>query len=195
MCSSDLLFVRAESVRPVLDKHRAMIEASESRLELARKDYYPDFKLGVVYGDRADNNLGQSRDDFLSVMLSVNLPLWAGSKQDRAVQQRSRELVRSRYALSDQRNLVMSSISLAITDHERATEQLRLFEKGIIPQAKQTVESMLSGYQVDQVDFLNLVRSQMTLLNYELQYWKAFTEAQQSIARLKAAIGSENIYE
>jgi cobalt-zinc-cadmium efflux system outer membrane protein len=70
-----------------------------------------------------------------------------------------------------------------------------LFDGGIIPQARQTVESMMAGYQVGQVDFLNLVRSQVTLFNYELQYWKSFTEVNQSIARLKAAVGEENIYE
>jgi outer membrane protein TolC len=84
---------------------------------------------------------------------------------------------------------------MATTDHGRATEQLTLFDQGIIPQARQTVESMLAGYQVGEVDFLNLVRSQVTLLNYELQYWKSFTEVNQSVARLKAAVGEENIYE
>ena len=54
---------------------------------------------------------------------------------------------------------------------------------------------MMGGYQVGQVDFLNLVRSQMTLFDYELQYWRAFTEVSQSIARLEAAVGGENIYE
>jgi hypothetical protein len=33
------------------------------------------------------------------------------------------------------------------------------------------------------------------LLNYELQYWKSYTEANQSIATIKAAVGQENIYE
>ena len=129
------------------------------------------------------------------MMLSVNVPLYAGTKQDKAVQQRTRELARSQYALADERNLVMSSIAMAATDHQRASDQVSLFNEGIVPQARQTVESMLAGYQVDQVDFLNLVRSQVTLLNYELQYWKSYTEVNQSIARLKAAVGEENIYE
>ncbi len=89
----------------------------------------------------------------------------------------------------------MSSVSLALTDYKRSTDQVNLFGGGIIPQARQTVESMLAGYQVDEVDFLNLVRSQVTLFNYELQNWKAFTEVNQSITRLKAAVGEENIYE
>ncbi|WP_198246270.1 hypothetical protein [methane-oxidizing endosymbiont of Gigantopelta aegis] len=54
---------------------------------------------------------------------------------------------------------------------------------------------MLSGYQVDKVDFLNLVRSQITLYNYEIQYWKVLTEANQALAQLTAMIGKEDIYE
>lgn len=189
------LYQRAASARPVLDERRATIKASESRLELARKDYYPDFKVGVAYGNRDENDFGQSRQDFLSVMLSVNVPLYAGTKQDKAVQQRAREVAKYQYALADQRNLVMSSISMASTDYQRASDQVSLYDQGIIPQARLTVESMMAGYQVDQVDFLNLVRSQVSLLNFELQYWKSYTEVNQSIARLEAAVGEGNIYE
>jgi outer membrane protein TolC len=54
---------------------------------------------------------------------------------------------------------------------------------------------MLSGYKVSRVDFLNLVRAQITLFNYEIQYWKALTEANQALAQLAASVGEENIYE
>jgi len=189
------LYLRAVEARPALAGQRAAIRASASRLELARKDYFPDFTVGVRYGNRDEDDLGQSRQDFLSVMLSVQVPLYAGSKQDRQVSQRERELARSQYALTDERNRVMADIASAITDYRRATGQLELFDTGIIPQARQTVESMLAGYQVNEVDFLNLVRSQVTLLNVELQYWRSYSEANQSIARLQAAVGEDNIHE
>ncbi|MCZ6831952.1 MAG: TolC family protein [Gammaproteobacteria bacterium] len=195
IASATRLHELALSSRPVLSEKAAAIDASESRLELAEKDYYPDFKVGVLYGKREQDLEGNSRKDFLTVMFSVNIPLYAGTKQSKAVQQRARELAKSQYALTDERNLVMSAISLALADYRRATDQVALFGEGIIPQARQTVESMLAGYQVDEVDFLNLVRSQVTLFNYELQHWKAFTEVNQSITRLKAAVGEENIYE
>ena len=62
-----------------------------------------------------------------------------------------------------------------------------------MPQAQQTVASMLAGYQVSEVDFLNLVRSQMTLFNYELQYWKAFSDAKQALARWKP-LSARNLF-
>ena len=64
-----------------------------------------------------------------------------------------------------------------------------LYKTGIIPQANQTAASMLSAYQVDKADFLNLVRAQVTLYNYETQYWKALSSAWQAWAKLQAAIG------
>ena len=195
LAPAESLYKLATATRPKLAQQRAAIHASESRLELARKEYYPDFTVGVRYGNRDEDELGQSRQDFLSIMLSVEVPLYAGSRQDRQVSQRERELARSQYALLDERNRVLSSIAAAANDYRRSTEKLELFDKGIIPQARQTVESMLAGYQVDEVDFLNLVRSQVTLLNYELQYWQSFTEANQSVARLVAAVGEENIHE
>jgi len=97
--------------------------------------------------------------------------------------------------LQDQRQLVASQVFQAITDYGRAVERTQLFQTEIIPQARQTVDAMLAGYQVGKVDFLNLVRSQTTLYNYETQYWKALSMANQALARLTAAVGEENIYE
>jgi outer membrane protein TolC len=85
--------------------------------------------------------------------------------------------------------VVRAEISSATTDYFEARELFKLFQSGIVPQARQTVSSMLAGYQVSEVDFLNLVGSQVTLLNYEVQYWKALTEANQALARLDAAVG------
>lgn len=195
VASESNLYERARLARPLLMQEKAVINASESRLALAEKEYYPDFMVGMAYGKRDEDTFGRSRKDFLSVMLSINIPLYAGSKQSEAVKQRARELAKNRYSLVDTRNMVMSSISSSVTDYEQAKEQLDLYGNGILPQARQTVESMLVGYQVNEVDFLNLVGSQITMLNYELLYWKAFTEINQSAARIRAAVGEENIYE
>jgi cobalt-zinc-cadmium efflux system outer membrane protein len=190
-----ILYRRAEEARPLLQGEQSTIDASQSRLALAEKSYYPDFKVGLAYGNREKDQLGQSRQDFVSIMLSVNIPLYAGTRQSQSVKQQRRELARSRYSLLDQKNLVFSSIATAITEYQQASAQMVLYEGGIVPQARQTVESMLAGYRVNQVDFLSLAGSQTTLLNSELLYWKSFSEIHQSIARLTAAVGEDEIYE
>jgi outer membrane protein TolC len=193
-----LLYERAEAIRPLLRQQENNIHAAQSRLELARKQYYPDFKLGVAYGNRSGDNpppRGGSRSDFLSVMFSVNLPIYSKRKLDRAVSQRSLELQKQRHSLRDEWGVVRAEISSATTDYYEAKELFQLFQSGIVPQARQTVSSMLAGYQVSEVDFLNLVGSQVTLLNYEVQYWNALKEANQALARLDAAVGERVSHE
>lgn len=198
LASESALYEQAEGARPLLRQLETNIEAAQSRLDLAKREYYPDFTVGMTYGNRTGMNpmpRGGDRADFFSVVVGVKVPLYAGRKQSRAVVQRGLDVQTRRFALQDEWGLVRGAIAAAVTDYERATQQLLLFEKGIVPQAQQTVKSMLAGYQVSEVDFLNLVRSQITLFNYELQYWKALSDAKQALAQLEAAVGEEKIYE
>lgn len=190
-----LLYQQAETSRAVLEGNRLGINAAQSRLDLAKKEVLPDFNLGAAYGARDNTPAGDRRADLLSLNLSMNVPIFAAQKQAKAVDQRTSELMQEKYALQDQWNKVRSQISQGYNDYRRAKDQVVLFETGIVPQARQTVASMLAGYRVNKVDFLNLVRSQITLFEYETQYWKAFTEANQSLAQLAAAVGEEEIYE
>jgi outer membrane protein TolC len=187
---------RANSLRPGLTAQQKRINAALSRVDLAKKDYAPDFQLGAVYGLRDGTNAdGSNRADMGSIMFSMNLPLYTNDRQDRAVDQRNAEWLQQKHRLQDQRNQVASQVQQAATDYQRAGERARLFKQQIIPQANQTVNATLAGYQVGKVDFLSLMRSQTTLYDHETQYWKAFSSANQALARLIAAVGEENIYE
>ncbi len=190
-----LLFEYAEKYRALLASRRESIHAAQSRLDLAKKDFFPDFKVSAFYSGRDDTQAGRERADLLSLKLSMNVPIFAATKQQKAVDQRSSELMQQRYALQDQWNNVRAEISAAYSEFHQTKNQVVLFKSGIIPQARQTVASMLAGYQVNKVDFLNLVRSQITLYNYETQYWKALTQANQAMAQLTAMVGREEIYE
>jgi outer membrane protein TolC len=191
------LLQRAGDDRALIDVQRDLVEAARKRLNLARKDYYPDFRLGIGYGDRQgfDTFRGTGRSDFLSVMLSINVPIYSGSKQRKAVEQRTHEMSRQKYALNSALRSVQSSIARNLAGYQAARDQVILLETAIIPQAQQTVASMLAGYQVNQVDFLNLVNTQITLYNAQISYWESLSTAKQALARLASAVGRETLYE
>ncbi len=193
--TEDRLYQQVAKSRPILESDRQGIKAAQSKLDLAKKDLLPDFNVEAAYGNRNNMPDGSRRADLLSLGVSMNVPIFAAQKQAKAIDQRTSELMQEKYALQDQWNQVRVQISQSHSDYRRAKQQFVLFDTGIIPQARQTVASMLAAYQVNKVDFLNLVRSQVTLFEYEIQYWKAFTEAQQALAQLSAAVGEDNIYE
>jgi outer membrane protein TolC len=187
------LLALARDNQPLLMAQQKEIEAARARLELAKKDYYPDFKVGAAYGVRHGNDAsGDDRPDFASVLFSMSLPLYI-DKLDSAVAQRRSELLKQRYALQDAGLEVQKKVSTTFADYQRARRQIELFEKGIIPQARQTVASMVAGYQVGQVDFLSLVNAELILFNYEIQLWKMISMAHQSLAQLIAATAQKSV--
>jgi outer membrane protein TolC len=175
---------------------RHQVDAARSAQALAHKSYFPEFGLSTSYGFRQGHNPdGSGRADFASAVLSVSVPLFAGSKQDRLLDQRNAELAASEQALSDARNRVQSDIAATLADYRRARDEVALLDTGILPQTEQAVASMQAGYQVNKVDFLSLIRTQVTLYNYELQRWRALSQAHQALATLAAAVGKESIDE
>jgi outer membrane protein TolC len=191
------LLQQAGDLRPLIDVQRDLVEAARVNLDLAEKDRLPDLKLGVGYGFRQgfDPMRMRNRSDLLSVMLSINVPLYSGSKQSKAVEQRSHEVSRQMFELHDTLRNVEAAVSENLADYDAARDQVALLETAIIPQAQQTVSSMLAGYQVNEVDFLNVVNTQITLYNAQINYWESLGKAKQALARLASAIGMEALYE
>jgi outer membrane protein TolC len=191
------LLQMAETDRALIDVQRDLVDSANANLELARKDRWPDFKLGVGYGFRQgyDPLRSTDRSDLLSVMLSINVPLYSGSKQTKAVEQRAYELSRRTLVMQDTLRGVESAVSENLATYLASRDQVLLLDTAIIPQAQQTVSSMLAGYQVNEVDFLNLVNTQITLYNAQINYWESLSTAKQALAKLASAIGVETLYE
>lgn len=180
--------------RPGLLALEKKTDATRTRIELARKDYYPDFTLGVAYGYRQDAQDGRNRSDFATIRLSMNLPVWTGTKQDKAVAQRTSESLAAEHKVREFRDRVMSEIAAGVAEYSNASRQAELYQTSLIPQAEQTAAAMLKGYQVNKVDFFNVVRAQLTLYNYKITYWNYLSNAFKALAGLEAATGS-SVYE
>jgi cobalt-zinc-cadmium efflux system outer membrane protein len=182
---------KALQLRPLFAQHRKMLEAAQSKVDLAKKEFYPDFTVGAGYAVRQDTPTGQSRSDFASVQLSMNVPIYIDRKQAKAVDQRQGELLEERYALQDDHHKIQAEIAAKAAEYQHATEKLSLLEHEIIPQAQQTLDSLLVGYQVNQTDFTDLLRTQLSFFQYQTQYWLALTNTQQILAELSAEVGEE----
>jgi outer membrane protein, heavy metal efflux system len=182
---------KALKFRPLFAQHRKMLDAAKSKVDLAKKDFYPDFTVGAGYAVRQNTPTGQSRSDFASVQLSMNVPIYIDRKQAKAVEQRQGELLEERYSLQDDHHKIQAEIAAKAAEYQHAKEKLSLLEHEIIPQAQQTLDSLLAGYQVNQSDFTDLLRTQLSFFQYQTQYWLALTNTQQIMAELSAEVGEE----
>lgn len=195
--AEDELLQQAVAAHPALAADNALVDAARARLDLSEQFTRPNFSVGAGYGYRQgeDPQRGGDRSDLVSVMFNVSVPLYAKSKQRRAIEQRNHEVSQRRLLLRHTLGSIQSAIAAHRADYEAAREQVELLETAIIPQAQQTVTSMLAAYQANEVDFLNVLNSQITLYNAQINYWDALGTAKSALAELAAASGQEVLYE
>lgn len=85
-----LSYIQAESIaltsRSELHRMQAMVMEQEKMAQLARRNYYPNFEVGVTY-ERMNNNFDGHVDDAIMFKIGFNLPIWIPEKQAREVRE------------------------------------------------------------------------------------------------------------
>jgi len=179
---------QAVDINPTLKGMKKMIESKEKAYALAKREYYPDLNFKFAYGQRNDAP-DMKRRDMLTGMMELNIPIYYKSKQDRKVAETKADILNweAQYrAMKNEILFMVADMTAMIHQRER---QYELYRTGIIPQASLQVNSAMSAYRVNKVDFLTLLDSQITLYKYEIEYHQAITEYERSVANLEAAVG------
>ena len=176
-------------VRPQILGLRSLIDRGGKALELARADYYPDFDVKFAYGQRDKTRDGMSREDLVSLTVAINLPVWRETKRDPRVAEAIAMRDQAMELYQAQQNEIASKLRQQVANAEQSLKSARLYETGILPQARLGVESSLAAYRVNRVDFLTLLDSQMTVLNFEISYAAALASYNKALAEIDLLVG------
>ena len=185
----DSLQTAALAHRPMLRGIANNIDKWSVAEDLARRQYRPDFAVSVAYRQRKFDNDPVKGSDFLSAGVTFNLPIYTGRKQDQQVVEARHRRLAAEAQFQAARHHLFHRIQLLQVDLRAHREQAELIEAVIIPQAKQSLAADMVGYQVDKVDFLTLLDSQVNLLNVELAYERHLVEHEKTLAALEAEVG------
>lgn len=175
--------------RPQLLGLRSLVERSGKALDLARKNYYPDFDVKLSYGQRDRAPDGMRREDMLNFTVAINLPVWRETKRDPQVAEAIAMQYQAMDMLQAQHNELSAKMRQQVANAEQSLKSARLYETGILPQARLAVESSLAAYRVNRVDFLTLLDNQMTVLNYEVSYVSALAGYNKALAEIDLLTG------
>lgn len=177
--------------RPQLLALQSAVEKNNSSIELARKEYSPDFDVRFAYGQR-DNTLdGMKRSDLVSLTVAINVPIWGQDKIDpRVAEARAmRDQAQSLYLA--QQNEVFAKLRQQIAVAEQSRKSAELYRSAILPQARLAVESALAAYRVNRVDLLTLLDSQMSLFNFGIGQATAIVALNKALAEIALLTGAQ----
>jgi len=183
--AADSLLAWALDGRPALRAGAERVAAAEATLSAARRELFPDFSIGMQY---------QQRPQFptmVSLMVGINLPVFAGAKQLPMRRQMAAMRDMSAAELANLRNETVARIVEIRARAEQDRNLARLYRGSILPQARAAVQAGLSGYRVGRVTFMQLVDNQMTVNRYEIETYRLLADYHQVMGELEALVGRQ----
>lgn len=173
--------------RPELAAASSGVEQSQVRKKLAEKSYTPDYNLSAGYMLMPDG--ARYRNTYMAE-IGVTLPWLNRGRHDAEIAETQADLSAETAEYDNQRALVFEEIQEGLIRAQSAKRLVDLYNQTLRPQAQATLKSTVAAYQADRTDFLNLLDSQNTTLEVELDYYRAASELESRIADLERAVGA-----
>ncbi len=178
------------AMHPVLEAASARTAAAQAGVRVAREQYKPGWMLGVTYGDRTGNNAnGSQRADFLSAVITLDVPLFTGKRQDRRLAASIRETEASQYARDDAYRELLRMLESDYPRWQSLSGRVRGFETRILPEAHGNSTAALSAYRNGVTDFTTMMRAYLMELDNQLQALRTAVERDKVNTRLMYIAG------
>jgi cobalt-zinc-cadmium efflux system outer membrane protein len=169
---------------------KTIVGKDSAEYQLAKTSKIPDFNTSLWYGQRqALTPEGSKARDMLGFTFGLTLPVYSKNKQNSLISASNISIKQSQSQLEAIQNEIKLMVHHAIIDADKNQKLILLYKNQLIPQAEQTLNSGIIGYQENKIDFLTLTDNFLSLYNYRLQYQQAIADYHKTVAELEMLTG------
>jgi outer membrane protein TolC len=168
---------------PELKAQRRKLEGIQYAIQLAKKEFYPDFSVGFTYVNRP------AMPEMYGITVGIKIPVFYAQKQRPALTEATARFEAEKRSLENTTTVLMFKIRDKYLAQTTAKRLASLYSTTIVPQSSLSLESAIAGYEVGKVDFLTLLDNLVTLLNYELSYYEQLSNEEKAVAALEPLVG------
>ncbi len=143
-------------------------KAGNTAVKLAEQKYKPQWGVNASYAYRDDDQLGQSRADFFSLGITVDIPIFGSEQQDSevAASRLTAQVIETDKRLLQQRMLAKM---LSLYQQEiRFGQREKGFLNAILPQVQEQADASLNAYTHDDGDFSDVMRARIAQLTAQI---------------------------
>ncbi len=180
--SAPELLQKANELNPDVRSKQASIRQQETQVELAHKNFRPDFNVQYAY----QHTNGDTRDYYMATF-GIRLPNRGRQKAELAEAQQNQERARREADSESQR--VLSEVQQQYVRAKTSEDRLKIYSDGLVPQSDATFRAALSAYQSNRQDFESLLSSFLDVLNLDLEYRSELAEHESALAELERLTG------
>jgi len=179
--ASDLLD-KVKVQNPSVQEDAALIYRNQTAVELAQKEFRPDFEVSYMY-----ENTDRKFRDYYMLSFSVNFP--RRKPRQAALAQAQVNVERAQQEQDAQVQAVLAEVQKQYVTIKASEEQLLIYRDGLIPQAQATIQAGLTAYESSRTDFESLFSSYMDVLNLNLEYQQTLLDHETALAHIERLSG------
>ena len=169
--------------RPELHAARSQLQAAESAVALAKRDYSPAIGLMGEY-----NSMWAETEHRWMAGVSLNLPLQIRSRKG-AIEEADALAGQAAAWLSSKRDEVRVEVDQARQRVLEAQHVVHLYQERLLPAARAQIDAAEFGYETGRTDFQALIDAERSVRTLEIQYEDAIATLGQRTAELDRARG------
>lgn len=181
----DELLTAAKAQNPELAGAQKMIEKQSLQVDLARKDFYPDFNVQYMW-QRTDPTQFRA---YYMLSVGVRVPIYRSRKQKPELAQAQSEELRARSEFEAQSQQLASELRAQYVVAQQTAELLKIHREGLAPQARSSFQSGLAAYQSNKQDFQPVLTAFLDVLHLDEEYWQNLANYETAVARLEQITG------
>jgi len=167
---------------PNVQESSAMVRRNQAAVDVARKDFRPDFEVSFMY-----ENTDRKYRDYYELSVSMSLP--RRRPRQAALAEAQVNVERSQQELDVQLQATLAEVQKQYVTVKAAEEQLLIYRDGLIPQAQATIQAGLAAYESNREDFETLFSSFMDVLNLNLEYQQTLLDHQTAVTHIERLTG------
>ncbi len=179
------LLTAAKAQNPDLAASQKMIDKQSLQVDLARKDFYPDFNVQYMW-QRTDPTQFRA---YYMLSVGVRVPIYRSRKQKPELAQAQAEVLRARSDLDAQSQRVASELREQYVITQQTSEILKIHREGLSPQARSEFQAGIASYQSNKQDFQAVLTAFLDVLHLDEEYWQSLAEYETAIGRIEQITG------
>ncbi|MCA9272127.1 MAG: TolC family protein [Phycisphaerales bacterium] len=181
----------ARTTNPALLALDEQIKEQRVRGNVARLSGNPELSVGLDYivtGEAMNSSIPESGDDPILLSFGMTLPI-SREKYDAGVRESIARRLEYSHTRAAEANRITSAIQRAWFDHTDADRRVRLYEQTLIPKAEESLRASLAGFRAGDTNFLDLLDTERTLLEFAIATERARADRGQALAKLNRLVG------
>jgi outer membrane protein, heavy metal efflux system len=179
----DDLIAATQETSPMIRADQKMIERAELAMNLARKDFYPDYAMSGGYFYQG------SMPAMYQFRLDLKLPTSFFRKQRAGLAEQNAMLAEARRNYEATGRSLYLSISDDYLMAQTSIRLMKLYEETLTPQATLALDSSMPGYETGKIEFLSVLTNFTARLEVQMSYFEEMMNARIALARLEAMTG------